>query len=124
VKAIRLNRLVTGIILLVGAVSGFFIYLGIQALGANDFLNALMYLGAGIGGFTVNGYRIYKIMKMSKTKSNHEKEVVTTLECNKCFEKIERTFTRGDYIYKAKGPCVDCSGQLVITKIFTSEEPH
>lgn len=118
----RSNRLILGIMLLTGVLSGFFVYLGIQALGGNDSLNAAMYIGAGIGGFILVGYRIFKTMKVSQGKSDPTKEVFTTLECTQCDKKIERPFTRGDYIYKKSDPCTDCSGQMVITKIITHEE--
>jgi len=118
----RSNILILGIMLLTGALSGFFVYLGIQALGSNDLLNAAMYIGAGIGGFILVGYRIFKTMKVSQGKSDPTKEVFTTLECTQCDKKIERPFTRGDYIYKKSDPCTDCPGQMVITKIITHEE--
>ena len=120
----RSKRIIVGIALLIGAVSGFFVYLGFQALGSNDFISSFMYIGAGIGGFVAVGYRLLKIRNAGKGNVESAKEVYTTLECTQCDKKIERPFVRGDYIYQNIGPCVDCSGQLLITKIITTGETH
>jgi len=107
--------------LLLGAVSVFLVYLGLQTLGSNELITSFMYVGAGVGGFVVVGYRLLKMRNAGKGNIESAKEVYTTLECTQCEKKIERPFERGDYIYKNNGPCKDCSGQLVITKISTPE---
>ncbi len=120
----RSNKIIIGIMLLLGAVSVFLVYIGLQTLSGNDLFTSFMYIGAGLGAFVVVGYRLFKLLKVTGPKSDSPKEVFTTVECTQCEKKTERPFMRGDYIYKNSGPCTDCSGQQVITKISTHEETH
>jgi len=117
----RSKRIIVGVALLIGAVSGFCVYSGLQTLGSNDFISSFMYIGAGIGGFVAVGYQLLKMRNNTEGNNDSAKEVFTTLECTQCMKKTERPFMRGDYIYKNISPCKYCSGQLVITKISTPE---
>lgn len=117
------NRIMLCVALLIGAVSTYLIYRGVQTLGSSDYTISLMYIGAGVGGFLVTGYQYRKMMRASKDVVDSVK-VYTTLECAKCDKRTERPFLRGDYIYKTAGSCGDCSGPLVITKITAPEAEH
>ena len=116
------NRILLGILLLLGAASIFMVYLGIQTLSSNDLVTSAMYIGAGLVGFIITGYRLFVIRKVSRTKNESQLDVFTTIECTQCEKKIERPFTRGDYVCKNIGPCGGCSGQQVITKISTPQK--
>jgi hypothetical protein len=72
----------------------------------------------GVAGFAAMGFMFFRTRAIVKSKLDVPKvDVLTTLECQKCDEKVVREFKRGDYVFKDEAPCTKCDGRMIITRV-------
>jgi hypothetical protein len=105
-------------IVVIGIFSLFSLFLGFQSYGADKIDQAYYYMIIGVAGFAAMGFMFFRTRAIVHSKLDVPKvEVLTTLECPKCGQKIVRAFERGDYVFKGDIPCTKCDGRMVITRV-------
>jgi hypothetical protein len=117
------NWVTLAVMIIVGALALFSLYMGFQAYGNSEIDTAFIYLIIGASGFVAIGYSFFRSKPPVKESLDAKQaEVITTLECPQCNLKRVRPFQRGDYIFKSDEPCTRCEGKMVITRIHTRKE--
>ncbi len=72
-------------------------------------------------GFIAMGLSGYYLLQSRKHVANLKIEtpqILTSIECKTCNEKITREFKRGDYIYKEGEKCSKCNNPGMIVAIY------
>lgn len=122
---VGISRTLLFVLLFVGALSLFSLYLGFDAYLLDRLDKAIYYLLMAFGGFALIGYLFFRSKSvLEKVTSIPEVEVVTTLECQNCGLKKMRPFQRGDYLFKEVEDCTRCEGKMIIEKIYGRERPQ
>lgn len=79
------------------------------------YANLAVFTGFAIYFFYVGFDRLRK-MKIEK------KRFLEVVSCSSCKFREEREHEVGDYVFKEKGQCPKCGGQLLVTAIFSITE--
>jgi hypothetical protein len=72
-------------------------------------------------GFIAMGLSGYYLLQSRKHVANlriESPQILTTIECKGCNEKVTREFKRGDYVFKEGEKCTKCSNLGMIVAIY------
>lgn len=77
------------------------------------YLFAIGFIAMGL-----SGYYLLQSRKHVASLKLETPQILTTIECKTCMEKITREFKRGDYVFKEGENCPKCSTSGMIVAIY------
>jgi hypothetical protein len=66
----------------------------------------------------LSGYYLLQSRKHVANLRIESPQILTTIECKGCNEKVTREFKRGDYVFKEGEKCTKCSNLGMIVAIY------
>ena len=110
----------------------------VQILIYGVFILAIISIAAAIGAFYENpdslvpyyffaigfiamglaGYILFQSRKRIASLKTETPQIITTIDCTNCNQKVTREFQRGDYVFKEGEKCPKCQGTGMIVAIY------
>jgi hypothetical protein len=101
--------LILSVVAIIVAVSAF--YEGL--IEVTIYLLAIGFIAMGL-----SGYYLFQSRKHVSNLKLDNPQILTSIECKKCSEKVTREFKRGDYVYKEMEKCPKCDSMGMIVAIY------
>jgi hypothetical protein len=75
-------------------------------------------LAIGFIALGLSGYYLFQSRKHVANLKIENPQIITTIECAKCNEKVTREFKRGDFVFKEMEKCPKCESMGMIVAIY------
>lgn len=94
------------------------IVVALGALSEGSTEAAIYLLAVGFIALGLSGYYLFISRKHVANLKTENPQILTTIECEKCKEKVTREFKRGDFVFKEMEKCPKCDGMGMIVAIY------
>jgi len=78
----------------------------------------LFFFAIGFISMALAGYILFQSRKRMATLKTEKPQILTTIDCTSCNQKVTREFIRGDYIFKEGEKCPKCEALGMIVAIY------
>jgi hypothetical protein len=114
----KISTFVLAAIYITLALSIVSIFVGITAFVEGNIEIMVYLLAIGFIAMGLSGYYLFQSRKHIANLKIENPQILTTVDCAACKEKVTREFKRGDYVYKEAEKCPKCQSLGMIVAIY------